>query len=415
MGGAHSHRAPAGHGHSHSHGDAPELPVGRTPRAVLLAVLAALAVATVVGLFVLWPDPAKAPAPVDFFAKGEVAVKGTIESVGKPCPTVSGPADQNCNRLKVLVDDGPVASVSVPPYVLSSGLAAGDRLDLMKTPAQDGAEASYQFFGVDRDLPMGLMLGTFVLVVVAVARLRGLLAVVGLVFAGVLVWQFVLPALLTGESGTAVALVGAAAIMFVVLYLAHGPSLRTSAALAGTLAGVAMMALIGLWAVHAMRLAGVGDESGDFLTTWAPLVNFRGLMSCAIIIAGLGVLNDVTITQASAVWELRAAAPEMSRPRLFASSMRIGRDHIASTIYTIVFAYAGTSLALLMLLSLYQRPLLDLISDEAIAEEIVRTLASALGLVLAVPVTTAIAVATVGGAMARRDQQTNGRSGDVVP
>ena len=98
------------------------------------------------------------------------------------------------------------------------------------------------------------------------------------------------------------------------------------------------------------------------------------------------------------MWELRGAAPEMTRRRSSRSGMRIGRDHIASTIYTIVFAYAGTSLVVLLLLSLYDRPLLDLLTDEAIAEEVVRTLASGIGLVLAVPLTTAIATLTLPGA-----------------
>ena len=190
--------------------------------------------------------------------------------------------------------------------------------------------------------------------------------------------------------------------MFVVLYLAHGISVRTSTALAGTLVGVGVTALLGLYAVDAARLSGLGDESGELLRAQAPDMNFQGLLTCAVIVAGLGVLNDVTITQSSAVWELRAAAPEMTRRQLFASGMRIGRDHIASTIYTIVFAYAGTSLVVLLLLSLYDRPLLDLLTDEAIAEEVLRTLASAIGLVLAVPATTAIATATV--ASARRPE-----------
>jgi uncharacterized membrane protein len=118
-------------------------------------------------------------------------------------------------------------------------------------------------------------------------------------------------------------------------------------------------------------------------------------MTCAIIVAGLGVLNDVTITQASAVWELRGAAPGLTRRQLFAGGMRIGRDHIASTIYTIVFAYAGTALIVLLLLQLYGLPFLDLLATEEIGQEVVRTLATSIGLVLAVPVTTAIAVATV--------------------
>jgi uncharacterized membrane protein len=195
-----------------------------------------------------------------------------------------------------------------------------------------------------------------------------------------------------------VALVGATAIMFVVLYLAHGLSVRTSTALAGTLVGVAIIALLGLYAVDAARLSGVGGE-GELLRLQAPDLNFRGLLTCAVIIAGLGILNDVTITQSSAVWELRAAAPEMTRRQLFTSGMRIGRDHIASTIYTIVFAYAGTALAVLLLLSLYDRPVFDLLTDEAIAEEVLRTLASAIGLVLAVPATTAIAAGTVAPAV----------------
>jgi uncharacterized membrane protein len=127
------------------------------------------------------------------------------------------------------------------------------------------------------------------------------------------------------------------------------------------------------------------------LSSFTGNLDFQGLLAASVILAGLGVLNDVTITQASSVWELRAASPDMSRRAVFASAMRIGRDHIASTIYTIVFAYTGAALVVLMLLYVYDRPLLDLVSSESLAEEIARTLTSAIGLILAVPVTTAIA------------------------
>ena len=157
-----------------------------------------------------------------------------------------------------------------------------------------------------------------------------------------------------------------------------------------------------MYAVDAVRLSGLGHDA-EFLRTLTPDLDFRAVLTCAIIIAGLGILNDVTITQSSSVWELRAAAPEMSRRRLYASAMRIGRDHIASTIYTIVFVYAGTAIAALMLIALYDRSFPDVVSSDAIAEEIVRTLASAIGLVLAVPATTAIAAATVSGAATARD------------
>ena len=210
-----------------------------------------------------------------------------------------------------------------------------------------------------------------------------------------------LPALLLGESGLGVAMVGASAIMFPVLYLAHGPSIRTSAALAGTLVGIVLTAFIGVVAVKSANLSGITDEGGAILSTYIGDVSFQGLLTCALIVAGLGVLNDVTITQASAVWELRAAAPQMNRRNLFGSAMRIGRDHIASTIYTIVFAYAGTALSVLLLLFLYQRPLGDLMATEDISTEVITTLATAIGLVLAVPVTTGIAALTVGSSRPR--------------
>jgi uncharacterized membrane protein len=112
---------------------------------------------------------------------------------------------------------------------------------------------------------------------------------------------------------------------------------------------------------------------------------------CAVIVAGLGVLNDVTITQASAVWELAESQPD--RARLFTRAMRIGRDHIASTVYTIAFATVGASLPILLLIAVYDRPLLEVLQTEQFAEETLRTLVGSIGLVLAVPLTTVIGVA----------------------
>ncbi|HRI96619.1 MAG TPA: YibE/F family protein, partial [Nocardioides sp.] len=249
----------------------------------------------------------------------------------------------------------------------------------------------------ERSSSLWLVTGLFALVVVAVARLRGLMALVGLGVAGLVLGRFAIPALLTGEAAVPVALVASAVIMYFVLYTTHGPSLRTSAALAGTLVGMVLTAGIGWWAVGSAHLTGVVDDGGRILSTFAGQVQLQDLLVAAVIIAGLGVLNDVTITQSSAVWELRAAGPGLSRTNLFTSAMRIGRDHIASTIYTIVFAYAGTALTLLLAVSLYDRSWFALVGTEEIAEELVRAFASSIGLVLAVPATTAIAVLTVPG------------------
>ena len=397
-------------GHSHSHvrrDEVSKVPVARGAVTVLVVFLALCAVATVIGVAALWPDSGevrKLQDKAQFAAPGVTFEKARVVKVQSACPEdqqAGSSGSTTCGNVEATLTTGPEAGaaemVGVPPAVSKSGLAKGDTVRLLRVPGQAGEDAKYSFDEVVRLKPLWLLGALFVLVVALVARIRGLLALVSLAFGGVVLFRFMLPALLSGSDGLAVSLAGSAAIMFVVLYLAHGLSVRTSAALGGTLLGIGITAAVGVVAVHGAALSGFGTEDTALLSAFASSVSFQGLLMCALVVAGLGVLNDVTITQASAVWELREAGPELSRRTLFSSAMRIGRDHIASTIYTVVFAYAGSALAVLLLLSLYDRPVLDLLSVESIAEEIVRTLASGIGLVLAVPVTTAIAAVTVTG------------------
>ncbi|MGN6753397.1 MAG: YibE/F family protein [Intrasporangium sp.] len=380
---------------------------------ILTVVLTALAAATIAGLVLSWPhgDRAAHVTSVEFAAPGVTFPVGTVTQVHPACAddatgpdssttdpgaaaAAGGDPGNACGSLDVALGAVTV-SVPAPPSLADSGLAAGDRVQLMKVPTAGGGPDAYSFMQVQRSTPLVLLLVLFVVVVAAVARWKGILGLVGLAFGGFVIVAYMLPALLEGQSGLQVALVGASAIMFVVLYLAHGFSIRTSTAMAGTLLGVGITALLGVIAVHAARLSGLADDESATLSSFVHGLSTRELFTCAIIIAGLGVLNDVTITQSSAVWELRAAAPGLSRREVFAAGMRIGRDHIASTIYTIVFAYAGAALPVLMLIYLYDRPMVDLLQTESLAEEIVRTLASGIGLVLAVPATTAIAALAV--------------------
>lgn len=403
-----------GHSHGHSHSGYPadmhDVPVPTRSRAVLLVTLAAFGVATVIGLMALWPDQAKVSAVgarVDYSAPGVTFPHAEITSVDPTCPEeFVGSGDPNsetvqpaCFMLHARVTTGPtegdLVDVPLQGALTAANLGPGDSVQLLRTPAGEGQPPGYSFSGIDRAGSLGWYALAFVVVVGLVARLRGLLAIVGLGISGLVIVRFMLPALLTGEPGVAVALVTASAIMYVVLYLAHGVSIRTSTALAGTLGGILMTAALAEGAVRTSHLSGVSDETGQLLTGYIGGLDFPALLMGAIIIAGLGVLNDVTITQSSAVWELRAAAPDLTRMEIFRSAMRIGRDHIASTIYTIVFAYAGAALSVLLLLYLYNLPLLDLLGTEDIATEVARTLCSAIGLVLAVPLTTAIAASTV--------------------
>lgn len=412
------------HAHVHPSGDSGRnVQTDRVLRLVLLIVLAVAGVSTVLGLVALWPDHAKvasASSSIEFAAKGTTFPTGKIVKLSNGCPgyfsaatsASSGPGDTRaCQLSEVTLMDGPNAGRTVPlpilwPYA-TAGLHVGDQLELVVppqalaqakqsgSPAADPSETQgITVNGVVRDQSLTIWVLVFAAVVIAIGLLRGLMALVALGFSGFMLVQFVLPALVTGRPGLAVAIVGGSAIMFVVLYLAHGPSIRTSVALIGTLFGIAMTAGIAQLAVTTTHLTGVTGDVGGMLAG-VTQIDFRGLLTCAIVIAGLGVLNDVTVTQASAVWELRAASPDLSRRQLFAAAMRIGRDHIASTIYTIAFAYAGAAMAVLIILYLYDRSVVSLLSQEDLAAEVVRTLCSGIGLVLAVPVTTAIAVLLV--------------------
>lgn len=370
--------------HAHSHGTAgPSAP--RTTFLLVVTLVSAL-LATLAGLWLLWPSGGDVPDRVPARAEGTSFVD----------VTVTGPADPVTGSIPVELANGEQSLMQSPGP--SIPLAAGDRITAVDISqvSQPGVDPLV-FMDYQRDLPIALLAIVYAAVVLLVARWRGLAAMAGLGLAFVVLLGFTMPALLAGESAIGVALVTSSLVMFVTLYLAHGLSARTSTALLGTLVGLALTAGLAAWASGAAQITGTNDEASAFLPSSAPGADLRGIALCGIVLAGMGVLNDVTITQASAVWELRGVAPAASRSELFTSAMRIGRDHIASTVYTIAFAYVGATLPLLMMVWLVdQSPATALTSGE-IAEEVVRTLVGSIGLVLAIPVTTAIATLAVPG------------------
>ncbi|WP_431836694.1 YibE/F family protein [Cellulomonas sp. Y8] len=339
--------------------------------------------ATVAGLVALWP---REDAPtLQTTPDGSSYVEVTATDVDLLADAETGPA------LLAETDGGASITVQVAPEYLDV-IEAGDRIRVLTLP-QAGGAAPYVFVDLVRGPPMALLAAVMGVLVLAVARLRGLGALAGLVVSvGGVLW-FTVPALLTGGPPLPVALVTASALMFVLLYLAHGVSIRTSTALLGTLGGLLATGALAAWATGATHLTFLSGEYALDLRANAPLADLQGILLCGIVLAGLGVLNDVTITQVSAVWEIRALSPAASRRDLFRGGMRIGRDHIASTVYTVAFAYLGAALPLILLVAMSDRTLLDTLTSGEIAEEVVRTLVGSIGLVLAIPLTTAIAAA----------------------
>ncbi|MBT0992948.1 YibE/F family protein [Cellulomonas sp. DKR-3] len=368
----------------------------RRARRVFAAILLPALALTLYGLGALWP---RGEQPVlDTSAPGSTVRVLTVEGVD--------PGAEPGQEVTATLGDGTAVVVSVPPEYLDE-VGAGDRLRVVDLGSDDvygDLGTPYVFLDFVRGPPLAALGIVFGVLVLLVARWRGLGALVGLGLAFGVLGVFTLPALLAGMPALPVALVSSSLIMFVVLYLAHGVSLRTSTALLGTLVGLVLTAGIAAWATGAAHLTGLSDEYALDLRNVAPAMSLRDVLLCGMVLAGLGVLNDVTITQASAVWELRAADPAASRRDLFTRGMRIGRDHIASTVYTIAFAYVGAALPLVLLVSVADRALLESLTSGELAEEVARTLVGSIGLVLAIPVTTAIAALVVSAGARPPDQ-----------
>lgn len=374
-------------------------------RIALGCAVVAIAVVAIVGMWALRPTGDGRPVQRASSVPGVEYLSGTVTAIrpldcdefGSPeSLTAKAPTSADCGRSTVRItggaENGSTVTVDLPPDAVRAGV--GTHLVLLKVPGE-GEGSPYTYYDMERGKPLTLLAIAFGLTVVAVARWRGLRSLLGLAFAALVVVKYLLPALLEGHSPVALGLVCSAAIMIVVLYLAHGVSARTTTALLGTFAGLAITAGVGTLAVAQARLTGVSSEDNAALQQVAQQIDLRNLLTCGIILAGLGILNDVTITQSSAVWELYEAAPDISPLRLYRQAMRIGRDHIASTVYTVVFAYAGAALPVLLLISLVDQPLARILTSSDISEEIVRTMAGGIGLVLAVPVTTALATLVV--------------------
>nr|WP_106397592.1 YibE/F family protein [Actinocorallia populi] len=387
-------------GAGHHHGrDEP------APRGVLLgtlAVLVPLAVATLAGLVWLWPSGSG--------AGGEEGVRveriaGTIISVElRPCPKGGAPGEapldmgaeaaatdpRRCGTATVQLPAGQVAQVELPSGPGSQIFGAGDDVLLLAVPGGSPNGDRYQLSDHDRSNPLWIMVAAFALAIVAFGRLRGLTALLGLVITFALLTLFLLPAILEGHPPLLAAIVCAAAIILAVLYLTHGFTTTTSLAVIGTLASLSLTGLLAVLALDLAHLYGITDESSLYLDV-SYQINTQGLLLASIIIGSLGVLDDVTVTQAATVRELARANPHYGFAALYRAAARVGRAHIASVVNTIVLAYAGASLPLLLLFQLGDQGTQQALTNPVVAQEIVRSVVGTLGLIAAVPLTTALA------------------------
>ncbi|MEV8307727.1 YibE/F family protein [Streptomyces flavidovirens] len=402
------------HGHTHSHG--PAAPVSKHLRKVIAAVLIPFATAVFIGLVVLWPGgaPEHERTGVGFDRQ---TVSGKVTQVQQvdckdvnaaqvpPTGDTSTPSGREaqqaqqgtCERATVEVTSGKDKGRTFTEIVQPDAprqLNEGQGVVVAYAPDAP-RDLQYSVTDVDRGIPMALLAGIFALAVIVVGRMKGLMALIALAVSFAILTLFILPAILQGSNPLVVAVVGASAIMLIALYACHGLTARTSVAVVGTLISLLLIGLLGSLFIGWAFLSGNTDDNTGLIHGLYPDIDMSGLLLAGVIIGSLGVLDDVTVTQTSAVWELHQADPSMGPRALYRAGIRIGRDHIASVVNTLVLAYAGAALPLLLLFSIAQSSVGTVANSELVAEEIVRTLVGSIGLVASVPVTTALAALVV--------------------
>jgi uncharacterized membrane protein len=269
---------------------------------------------------------------------------------------------------------------------------AGDQILVNYNINPSTGEVIYTITDFVRTPSIFLLFFIFVAVTLLVTRRKGVFSLIGLVLSYFFIFQFLLQNIKIGVSPFILAIISAIVIIPINYYLAHGFTRKTSYAVLGTVVTLVFTGLMALLFVEWGRLTGfTTDEAGFISAVSNGKINLRELLLAGIIIGALGILDDITISQASIANQLKLAQPKISFTELFNRTMQVGGDHIASLVNTLILVYTGAAMPLLLLFVTSESSFIETINREVIAEEIIRTLVTSVGLIIAVPVTTLIA------------------------
>src|SRR5215207_4724561 len=358
---------------------------------VLLAVVGVIALAVLAGAVVLWPRGELARPAGAGQADSTRFVSATLTKVVRLNSEEADPGVPGSICIKASARLAGGRQVTFDTTDPTGGLfRAGQRVQLA-VAEQPGQPPTYYIQALERGRPMLVLMALFVGAVIAFGRWQGIRSLLGLGLSFLVIISFVVPSILRGHSPVAVAVTGAMAIMLISLYLSHGLGPKTTAAVVGTALALGLTAALAIVFVAAASLTGLGDEEALSANFAVGGLSLRGLLLAGIIIGGLGVLDDVTMSQASLVSELHHANPTVGMAALVAGALRVGRDHIAATVNTLFLAYAGAALPLLIVFVTGTDSLSTVATTEIVAVEIVRALCGSVGLIAAVPLTTVLA------------------------
>jgi uncharacterized membrane protein len=271
-------------------------------------------------------------------------------------------------------------------------LDEGDRFYFNYLVGIDGTER-YSVTNIDRRATLYILFGIFALAVVIFGRWQGVRSLIALAGSFAAIFFILIPGILNGWNPLLASIIVAAAILFCAIYLTHGFNRESTVAFSGTMIAVLITGIFAVIAVHATDLSGFADEEAVYLNfNTGGSLNFTALLLGAFIIGFLGVLDDIAVTQAAVVAELFHSNPEIARKEVFQRAMRVGREHVGALVNTLVLAYTGASLPLLLYFKLGATNFGTTINLEIFATEIVRIIVGSIGLILTVPIVTALAV-----------------------
>lgn len=360
-----------------------------------------LATATVIGLVTLWPNGDEIEQPPELVRPK--SVRAEVEAIRAVACSV--PGQRQCRRVSAQIAEGEAKGTTAELTVLEPAerldLDIGDDIRLFENRLPPEAQLGgvkvdrYSLADFERRSPLLLLTVAFALLVAAAGRWKGLRALVGLAVSLAVVVKFVVPAILGGASPAGVALVGALAIMLATLLITHGGGPKMLAASLGTAAALLLTLGLGSLLISVAHITGLASDEAIYLRASVGDISLRGLLLAGIVIGALGVLDDLTVSQASTVMALRRAIPSLDFTGLFREAIAVGQDHVAATVNTLVLAYAGASLPVLLIFSLGNTGFSDAVNSEAVATEIIATLVGSVGLIAAVPLTTALAAVLV--------------------
>jgi len=327
----------------------------------------------------------------------EESLEGVVVSVLEEKEIGIGDEKHLFQKLKISITKGSLKNQTIIvkngefPAANIQRYEEGDKLIISHSKGLGGEDLFFISDYIRREGLVFLFL-VFVVITVFVAGLWGLTSILGMSFSFLVIFKFILPQIISGANPVLIAIVGSIFIIPVTFYLSHGFNKKTHIAIVGTIIALIITGILAAIFVEVSKLTGFASEEAGFLQFEKQgLINMKGLLLAGIIIGTLGILDDVTVSQAAVAFQLKESNKKLSFGQLYNRAMKVGHDHISSMVNTLVLVYTGAALPLLLLFINNPKPFSEVINYELIADEIVRTLVGSIGLVLAVPITTILA------------------------